>query len=206
MSIRDAVFEIPENVGVSYLRDYYSPKYSGAHFESVDSDNNPHDRITGSDLYAVTMLQTPVKRKAGVGILFTDADEISQLLREIPNDPIYTLSAAEFEETLGRDSAAMMLWSVLFRQEGVGETIASKILARKRPHLIPIYDRVVKRVIKQQRGENEWHLWWEALTTDVSLVERAETLREEIKRPELSVLRILDVLLWYSGTYGIHAK
>src|SRR5699024_6021951 len=105
----------------------------------------------------------------------------------------------------GPNSAAMQLWSILFRQHKVGVTRASKILARKRPHLIPIYDSVVKRGIEQQHSDNEWRLWWEALTIDDYLENRAEHLRQAIDRPELSTLRVLDVLLWYSGTYGIHA-
>jgi len=206
MSIRAAVTEIPEDTGIAYLRDYYSPQNPSAYFESVDADNNLRDKITGSDLFAVVMLETPIDAQAGLGILVTEAAEITQLLRSIPSEPLHTLSPEEFDEHLGPDSAAAHLWSILVRQEGIGEIEASKILARKRPHLLPLYDSVVKRVINQQPGDNAWQLWWEALTVDDYLESRAETLRRAIDRPELSTLRLLDVLLWYSGEYGLHTE
>lgn len=206
MTIRSAIESIPEDTGFQYLEDYYLPINSGAHFEAVDAYNNPPDRITGSDLYAVSMLQTPIDGKAGVGILVTEADKVQRLLSNITDEPLGTLSKAQFTEQLGPDSPVKQLWSLLFRQKNVGVTRASKILARKRPHLVPIYDSVVKRVINQQRGDNEWELWWEALTADDYLERRAIALREAIDRPDLSTLRALDVLLWYSGTHGIHSE
>lgn len=206
MTIRSAIESIPEDTGFRYLEEYYLPANSGAHFEALDAYNNPSDRITASDLYAVTMLQTPIERKAGVGILVTEADTVKELLTDITEQPLGFLSKDQFEEQLGPNSAAKQLWSLLFRQRQVGVTRASKILARKRPHLIPIYDSVVKRVINQQRGDNEWELWWEALTTDNYLENRAKALKDAINLPQLSTLRVLDVLLWYSGTYGIHTQ
>lgn len=212
MSIGSAVESIPEDTSIAYLKAYYSRENSGAHFESIEVDNSPPNRITASDLFAVTLLQTPIKAKAGVGILVLEANQISDLLSEITARPLESLTRDEFEQHLGSSSPALQLWDLLRRRRPgdvkwkVGPTRASKILARKRPHLIPITDSVVRNVIDQQQTDNDWQLWWEALTTDEYLVERAEGLRTAVGRPELSTLRVLDVLLWYSGTYGIHAK
>lgn len=89
---------------------------------------------------------------------------------------------------------------------GIGPTRASKIMAWKRPHLIPINDRVIREVIDKRPSESDWELWWDALTFDDYLENHAQELRESIDQPELSTLRVLDVLLWMSGTKGFHSK
>lgn len=72
-------------------------------------------------------------------------------------------------------------------------------MARKRPHLIPIEDSVVDRVIKRGRGDS-WRMWWEAFDAEGDyLEERATKLRGEIGRPYLSTLRVNDVMLWMRG-------
>lgn len=216
MTIRSAIEDISETEGINYLQEYFSPSkpfYTGSHFESLEADNNPEERITGSDLYAVATLNTPIKRQAAMGILITNADEINALLSKVTNKKLGTLTSAEFSEHLGPASPAMRLWDSLRRNNmprdekwGIGPTRASKIMARKRPHLIPINDRVIREVIDKRPSESDWELWWEALTVDDYLEKRAQKLRESINQPELSTLRVLDVLLWMSGTKGFHSK
>jgi len=214
MTIRSAVESISADQALQYLTKYYlqTEPFTGSHFESLESYNNLETVITGSDLCAVATLNTPIPREAAMGILITEADEINDSLSRVVDRELGSLSEEEFNMHLGPDSYAQRLWDLLRRnlpgQErwDIGPTRASKIMARKRPHLIPIQDSVVKRVINQQRGDNDWRLWWEALTADDVLENRAEELRQAINRPELSTLRVLDVLLWYSGSYGKHAQ
>lgn len=214
MSIRTALNEISQNDAIAHLQEYFSPEdpfYTGSYFESLESYNNPDDRITSSDLYAVATLNTPIRRKAAMGILITEASEINGYLSQVPTKSLGSLSADEFDEHLGADSPAAKLWDALRRKAksteekwSVGPTRASKIMARKRPHLIPINDRVIRRVIDKRPRENDWKLWWEALSVDNELERRAERLRSEINRPELSTLRVFDIVLWMSGTKGFH--
>lgn len=72
-------------------------------------------------------------------------------------------------------------------------------MARKLLHLFAIQDKVVKRVTGQD-GRDDWRPWWEAMTVDDYLENRINALRDATNRPDLSTLRTLDVLLWYSGT------
>lgn len=82
---------------------------------------------------------------------------------------------------------------------GIGPTLASKLMVRKRPHLIPIEDSVVDRVIERGRGDS-WRLWWEAFQTEGDYLEKHATkLRVEIGRLELYILRVFDVMLWMWG-------
>lgn len=89
MSIRTAVENISEGLGIGYLKEYYSPdRYTGAHFEALDADNNPYDLITASDLYSVSTLVLNVPARAGIAILDNLSDEISDLLSQITHDDL----------------------------------------------------------------------------------------------------------------------
>jgi hypothetical protein len=214
MTISSALQDIPQAEAVKYLQEYFSPEapfYTGSRFESLESYNNPEDRITASDLYAVATLNTPIRRKAAMGILITEADELNGYLAQVTSRSLGSLSPDQFEEHLGPDSAAAKLWDALRRRSkptdekwNVGPTRASKIMARKRPHLIPINDRVIRRVIRKKPGQDDWRLWWEALSGDDQLEHRADSLRTAINQPKLSTLRVFDIVLWMSGTKGVH--
>lgn len=216
MTIKSALDDISDTEAIKYLQEYFSPEhpfYTGSHFESLEAYNNPEDRITASDLYAVATLNTPIRRKASMGILITEAEELNGHIAQITSKKLGSLSPDEFKKHLGPDSAALQLWNALRRKSkptdekwNVGPTRASKIMARKRPHLIPISDSVIHRVLDQTSSKYDWKLWWEALSTNGGLERRAEALRTEIKRPELSTLRVFDIVLWMSGTKGFHKK
>ncbi|MDN5816695.1 MAG: DUF6308 family protein [Yaniella sp.] len=220
MTILNALQNISDAEASYYLKKYYgllqpiddSPgPYTGAYFESIDIDvaEDTPNRITGSDLYTLTTLQITVRRDGGFGILTYEREAIVSLLQKIPDEPIEDLSPEAYEQYLGRSSPAQELWNLLTRtgtekpKWGIGSTTASKIMARKRPHLIPIQDRIVDDVIGRDR-QNAWELWWQTLTENPTLVERAKTLREHTIdplgiRPELSTLRVFDVVLWMHG-------
>lgn len=69
-------------------------------------------------------------------------------------------------------------------------------MARKRPHLIPIEDSVVDHVT--QRGKRDsWEMWWQAFWEGGGYLEaRADQIRAAVDRPDLSTLRVFDVMLW----------
>nr|WP_231138045.1 DUF6308 family protein [Rhodococcus opacus] len=82
---------------------------------------------------------------------------------------------------------------------GIGQTKATKLIARKRPRLYPIWDSVVSQVLGTERS----HLnpVREALRADDgALHRRLLSLREEAGLPEeISVLRVFDVIAWMDG-------
>ena len=214
MSIHDALTTISIEKAKQFAEEYFAldPRhpgvgcYTGAHFESLGEDQNLPNRITASDLLAVGTLSVTVPARASIGILGDLAEDVSALLAQIPADArLGDLKGKDaFNSLLGSASPSQALWDLLCRNAknerrwGVGPTIASKILARKRPHLIPIEDSVVDRVINRGR-QNSWRLWWEALAADDVLEKRAREVREHIGRPQLSTLRTLDIVLWKSG-------
>lgn len=142
--------------------------------------------------------------KAGIGLLGEFAGEIRECLKDIPNDrSLAELSDDEYRTILGEGSPAWRLWDIIRangrEKWGVGSTRASKLMARKRPRLIPIEDSVVNRVIGFKGGDS-WWLWREALTGNKDKVERmAAVVRRAAGRHDLTTLRALDVALWMKG-------
>lgn len=213
MGILDAIHEVNEDAGIAYLREYYvTKKFTGSYFESLGARSGFDDSITGADLYALSTLDIKVPVRAGISILEEESTTFNGPLKAIPKElTIGSLSESEFEQHLGAESKALELWNRLRRNGldedkwGVGPTTASKIMARKRPHLIPIEDSIVNQVIELGRGDS-WRLWWEAFQAEGDyLEERATKLRAEIGRPELSTLRVFDVMLWMWGKANLPA-
>lgn len=208
MGVLDAIHRVSNDEGVGYLKRYYFAEvesYTGSEFERIGAEPDVENTFTAADLYSVETLAVRVPARAGIAILGEESSAFNGLLEQIPNEAIGSLSESEFEEHLGLESKAMRLWDILRRNRpgdsrwGLGPTTTSKIMARKRPHLIPIEDSVVNRVIGLGCGDS-WRLWWEAFHAEGDYLEkRATKLRAEIGRPELSSLRVFDVMLWMWG-------
>lgn len=184
------------------------PAYTGSYFNSWagggDASEN-RDTITADDLIAVSFLSVDIPGEAAIGFLDTHKNTISGLLKEIPSDRILAdVSSAEFPEFLGEDNAALELWHVLRGRDtgrwGVGRTKASKIMARKRPHLIPIYDSVVAPLMGLKNSDNQWATWHYAFLEDPGLPQRLRKIHEISGIEELlSDLRVMDIVLWMYG-------
>lgn len=84
---------------------------------------------------------------------------------------------------------------------GIGLTIATKLIARKRPRLYPIWDTAVVEVLGTQGGHlNAIHT---AMQTNPVLRERLTNARNTAGLPEhVSDLRVLDVIAWMQGQQG----
>jgi hypothetical protein len=115
-----------------------------------ESATRPHKPAT--HLVAVSMLSVAFPAKAAVGIQEPDiADQISKLLANIRVDKKLSELTPKKPDHAREGQRGVELWGLLraadTRRWGVGPTTASKIMARKRPHLIPILDVVIRQVI-----------------------------------------------------------
>jgi len=158
--------------------------FAGHTFDTLGA--NPSDEFTVADLLAVTLLDV-VYPPAAVRELLDHASLWRPLLAAVPD----TLALWEMTDNAYR--AADMLWRALMGLPGVGPTKAGKLLARKRPDLVPIYDDVIATFLApESRG-----LWWEL----------SEALQDDVRRhridalacvvdPRVSTLRALDVAIW----------
>jgi hypothetical protein len=152
-------------------------------------------RFTAEDLVAVTFLSVSVPPKAAWSLLEDCAGDFNELLRRIPADQdLWEVSRG----TIEGDSAADLLWHELDRLPGVGWVTAGKLLARKRPRLIPIYDDVVQGAFGLKKGT-----WWKSmhdvLTGNPEVIDAAQRLRTDAGIEDISILRVIDVSVWMTG-------
>lgn len=151
-----------------------------------DIGDNPADAFTVSDLLAVSLLDVAFGPAAVRRLMSPDEGWPARLVAVTSTKPLWDVDPAVM-------SAAGELWEQLVRLPGVGPTKAGKLLARKRPALIPIYDDVVATFLAPPPG-----LFW---------VELAEALRNSDRRTALdrlvapldsavTTLRSLDVAVW----------
>jgi hypothetical protein len=171
---------------------YFSPDEAFAGLSFTCLGSNPRDEVTADDLLAVSLLDIAWRPDTVRQLLGTDAPTVSKLLAAISSD-------IDLWEATDDDLAAVdPLWDALLRMPGVGTATASKLLARKRPRLCPVSDKVVIQAV----GAPGWT--WEVLRF---LLQDPEARAEiELLRPPpaaaASLLRILDVAIWIRHSHS----
>ena len=197
------------------LHRYYTEKTTtgsirtGAHFDTWAGRGDARDvvnTVTADDLLALSLLSVEVKGPAVIGLLETHAADITRLLEQIPADlDMAAVRPEDYAGMYGKDSAAWRLWEVIRGYKGgqwrMGPTKTSKLLARKRRRLIPIWDSVVARSAGLNSSLTYWEEWHRLLTADDgALAGRLERIRAAADLSvEVSALRVMDVVLWMDG-------
>jgi hypothetical protein len=194
---------------VGLLRRYWAvlpngaPAYTGARFERFTGGGDRPEvanHFTPSDFVAVATLSVDVPVRAVLHVLEpTDRNPYSRLLSQIPVG--LELAAAE-ERHVAKDSPAWNLWQSLRDVDGIGSVGAGKLLARKRPRLLPVYDSVIKKVFERPATDlSFWSDTRRALRADDHmLVAHLEDVRGLADLGEdIGVLRVLDTAAWLHG-------
>lgn len=171
--------------------------FTGSRFEHLaGGGDRPEvaDRITAEDLVAVQTLSVTVPASVALDILEGPLGaRLSGLLHDIPRD----INMVDADADVVADgSPADQAWHLLRDQADVGWVIAGKILARKRPRLLPVYDRVVRCAVG--RPPSFWLALHTALREDhCALHRQLLALRQVAEVPEtVSALRVCDVAVW----------
>lgn len=187
-----------DDKAVRRLDEYFnSGVYTGGQFERFAGGGDRSqiaERLTSEDIVAVSLLGVRIPGRAALDILDSQAGELSACLRGIP----MALDLWEAtEEIVGPDSAAARLWQRLVDVPGIGWVTAGKLIARKRPRLIPVYDRVVRYALGRAPDEEWWRPLRNVLNEHPEVILRLERLREGTGLGHaLSLLRVLDVCIW----------
>ncbi|MEV4507436.1 DUF6308 family protein [Dactylosporangium sp. NPDC049525] len=175
-----------------------APPFTGSRFERLAGGGDraaSWDVITADDLVAVEMLNVRVPARVALHLLEGElGNTITRELREIPVDAV--LGTEKSAARVAVNSPASNAWHLLKNCDDVGWVTAGKLLARKRPRLIPVYDRVVRCAYGAPKG---FWLWLDGMLQkrDGVLAQRLATLREAAGLPdEISALRVLDVTIW----------
>ena len=111
-------------------------------------------------------------------------------------------SIGGYDAHLGDKSPAETLWTLLKGKPGVGPVIAGKLLAAKRPHLVPIYDYVVQSQLRPRNHKFWRDMWGTMELTDVRGDLQAIQSSAAASVPSanaLSLLRVLDIVAWREG-------
>jgi hypothetical protein len=190
---------------VDVLQEYFTRKVvktgylrTGALWDTWDPSGRreaDRDVFTAEDLVAVTLLSVKVPGQGALILLGDRHSELCDLLLEVGEDR----DLVDEADTFTANSPAWRLETALREIHGVGRTTASKLIARKRPRLYPIYDRVVGIEL----GTTVAHLDPIRVALrerDGELHHRLIRLREQAGLDEsVPAQRILDVLAWMQG-------
>jgi len=192
-------------LAVEYLKNYFETEpYTGRWFDRLDDGGDRPEvagRITASDLVALSLLGVAIRRgDVVIDLLYRRAAELSERLEVIPTDvAMHEVPWASF----GPGSAADEAYWLLRQCRGVGRTVANKLLARKRPQLLPVYDEQVHHLLGQP--PSAWSLLWSWFHICQVRDEGLAAFDEEVAGiKDISLLRRLDVVLWMAATSGGH--
>ena len=182
-----------------------APTYSGSRFEGLAGGGDrpaAADRITSDDIIAVSLLAVDVPGDVSLKLLEGPlGKDVARWLALVPRD--LAIHEAGAREALGRHGAAWMAWDLLDEPHDMGPTKVSKLLARKRPGLVPVWDDVVRCVVGQPAHPWAQMCEWFA---DGRLHDRLIAVGQEAGVPaHVTPLRMLDVVLWMRHRV-IHSK
>jgi hypothetical protein len=191
----------PVERAAAVVRTYGADGYTGAAFDTY-STNDP-GAITSDDLIALTMLSIHIRqqstsslRPSSILALDSVSDRITEALRQVPADrELHTLTESEFQRWLGPGSPGDQLYWLLRKQASIPRVAVYKLLARKRPSLMPIRDTVVERALGH-KADPWWRPWWETLAGDPEVVSHLGDIRRRSGAVHLSLLRVADIMLW----------
>jgi hypothetical protein len=193
---------VSDQRAIADLRAYFGldgqQPFTGSHFETLSGGGDRPEvanRITADDLIAVQMLSVQVPPLVAVDLLKGSlGGRLTDLLHRVPVG--LEIGQPGAAAALADDAPAAQAWKQLKGRNGVGWVTAGKLLARKRPRLLPVYDDVVRCAV----GAPE-HIWlWlhdQFATDEQSLPKQLSEVRARAAvTSHVAPLRVLDVILW----------
>jgi Family of unknown function (DUF6308) len=192
-------------------------RYSGAYFERIGGGGDREDianQFTAEDLLAVTMLSVRIEGYHALEILRYQAGKLNGLLSQIPHD--LALQDPRATAHIAKSGPAWRLWDTICdieprpQSNRIGPVAAGKLLARKRPRLLPVYDSRIKKVLNRPRTDNQWwHDLHDQLINDPGLIQELEAVRNRADAGHMSLLRVFDVMCWtfsWEDEHGLCAQ
>lgn len=178
------------------VREYFdianNRNFAGATFDNFGPPETEAEwnGVTDRDLLALCMLDVRPRPEA---IRQLRSEEFKDVFQALPRyTPIWEAEDSELQEI----GAA---WGKLAHVYYFGPTSISKILARKRPHLVPIQDSVIERLLNIPK-DSSWHPALGAALEDDVLRSGIDNLWTGGNEERPSTLRLLDVALWTLGS------
>ena len=184
--IRSGIDTLIEEHGAELVAAYFrQPEFAGDLFDTLGV-NEPH-RLAFDDLLAASLLDVRFKPQAVRRLVRNPA--IDSVLSRLDTDvALWNVSRGDQQHDM------LELWHLLVDVPGIGGTRASKLMARKRPHLFPILDSVIRHRL-QLGNVDAWSALRDVLDDD-DLRARIDGLWTGDQSEQPSTLRLLDVLTW----------
>ncbi len=160
-------------------------------------------QITATDILAVSMIAQPVPPAAAAWLLSDQGQWLSaEILADIAPDatlqsctPQSILRIADLFHLIRRPSSQLPGRK---RARSLSQACATRLLAAKRPGLVPIDDRTIRRALGYKKDEVWWQRWKLVLDSDATdLIGdiRATAAQQEPAANRLSDLRIFDIVI-----------
>lgn len=162
--------------------------YGGRHFETFIEMSDP-DKFVPLDFLAIQALEVSIPSSSVLQVLGPKAETFNSRLNKLPKVAIWQAERELFEP----GGAALELYRLLDDLPDVGETKATKLMAAKRPNLIPIQDAFVEEELMVPKGR-----FWLPMNdqlVDESLRDFIADLTKGAPR-NISLLRRIDVAVW----------
>lgn len=157
------------------------PKFSGSQFDVLGhawDDPRYRDVVTPSDVLALSCLAVEAEGDTAVTLMNTGTQaRMSELLRLVPLTASIGDSEA-YESFLAPGRPMSELWSLLRDLPDMGKVRTSKLLARKRANLVPVYDRHIVSAWGLADSVGMWEAFHRATARDGGrLLDHATTIR-----------------------------
>jgi hypothetical protein len=173
-----------------YFGGHRDDLFTGRHFEHYSAMGNPN-RFEPSDLLAIEALSIGLPKEVAAQLFLEEVDYFSELLADIPaNIDMWDVPRSVMEDG---SRAAELHTRLRENLDDVDWVKAGKLLASKRPRLVPILDDFVKSVLRPPIGR-----FWVCLYDQLVDQKRRKKIAEicSCAPDHVSLLRRIDVAVW----------
>lgn len=190
------------------LSKYYDPAWDYVGHSFVALEPRDSTRLTAADLMATSMLNVSFPASAVRRLLEDTGNQqkISNALQALPQGPLEAATPIDFKAMGVLYQTVKSLLSDASSQTSNRWVTASKLVARKRPDLFPVRDRVVcgyLKILGLRDYSKDW-LVFRHLMQNQQIQDRLAALPAQIKTTasvsrvllDTEPLRILDAALW----------
>jgi hypothetical protein len=194
---RMAIWEFLGPDALPRLRRYFDfdSGYAAELFDSLPP--NPPDRLVAADLLALNLLNMQATAPAIRWLLGGGRDWVSERLARVPA----TVDLWDAPLSVLSDGSPLdELWRRLRSFDGVGWVTAGKLLARKRPRLVPIYDSVLRTSLGQGADRSFWLVLRAALRDERTRARLTDLRARAGIDASVPLLRVLDVAIWMASS------
>lgn len=171
-------------------------------FDRLSATTDP-SHLTPSDIVAVSMLGQAVPPAAAAWILGDEGQWLTaEILAHIPVvEQLHNYAASSIFKMAELFHLLRSPQSQIpdrRRSLALGQATTTRLLATKRPHLVPIDDRAIRKTLGYSKDDLWWKRWPVELTKETR--DRLDDIRAEAAvvdplAAKLSDLRIFDILL-----------